>query len=256
MSETTTAAPALQPAAASEPAAVPAAVVAAPEVAASASVTPAPAEAAGSETPAALTPHTDTPSLLEEPPAPVESKPAEAPPAEPAAEATKYEFKFPDAFKAEPEQLERVSALLGKSKVAPEDAQALIDLHTEVVSKLADSTLAHQHKAFSDLRTTWRGQIQSDAELGGSGFETTKRTVAQMRDEFVAPQHKQAFNDMLRTTGVGDHPEFWRFLNNVGRAFREPAPPPPGAKPAPAGKAPRSARASFYDHPASQALKS
>jgi len=77
--------------------------------------------------------------------------------------------------------------------------------------------------------------------------------VAKMRDEFVPADRMKAFNDFLRVTGAGDHPEFIRLMNNVARRLDEPAAPSVAYQPpANIGQRPSGAkRSALYDHPTS-----
>jgi len=194
--------------------------------------------------------HTDTPTLMEQPATePVKEEPkAPEPVAAPAAPT--YEFKFEDGFKAEPEQLTALSTALGKFNVDQETAQGLVEMHQSALKKYAEAELTRQHMAFGSMRKEWVAQIKSDPVLGGAGFETTQRAVAEMRDKFVPKTDQPAFNEMLRVTGVGDHPAFWRLLHNAARFFKEPAMPPPNIQPPPGVSG---AKPSIYDHPTSRA---
>jgi hypothetical protein len=91
-----------------------------------------------------------------------------------------------------------------------------------------------QNRVWSETRQAWRKDTMGDAELGGSGYQTTMGAVARMRDMFVAEKDRPAFEQMLRTTGVGDHPEFLRMLHQAARFYDEPTLPPPNPRP-PAG---------------------
>lgn len=208
----------------------------------------------------AFTPHTDTPSLLEQAGKP-EAKPTEVapvevtPPEQPTAPI--YEaFTLPEGVQAAPEKLELYTSALGKHGITQEAGQELIALHAAEIQSYAEQTLARQHEAFGEMRAGWRDQVMKDAELGGANHQSAMAAVAEVRDRFIprsGPVH-DAFNDMLTATGVGDHPSFLRFIARIGHALREPAPPPPAMKPPPdVGKRPNGrALADIYDHPTSQ----
>lgn len=205
------------------------------------------ADAPAGEAAPAVALHTDTPTLLEqaaatepaadEPtPKPTEApKPAEeAKPAEPAvAEPVVYDLKMPEGIVADAAQLTAATDLFREHNVAPETAQKFVDLHTAALTSYANSTLEAQHRTFADTRAGWRTQMKADEQLGGAGYETTLKAGARVRDMFVAAKDMAAFNDMLRVTGVGDHPEFWRFASNIARFVDEPAGPALPNNPAP-----------------------
>lgn len=222
----------------------------------------------------AFTPHTETPSLLStierkdvdpapaavqpgaepvvepvkpvegEAPKPEDAKPADGDkpaPVEPvAAEPIAYtDFEIPEGFQVVPEKMDAVKGLLGKHGVPQEAAQALLNMHTDLFTQYQANTLADQHKAFSDYRAGLRTQVMADDELGGAAHQTTMNAIARARDRLVDPERMQAFNDMLNTTGVGDHPEFLRILHRAARLLDEPSTPQTMGRPAASnGKAP------------------
>jgi hypothetical protein len=208
----------------------------------------------------AFTPHTDTPSLLEqagkEPPAATTDAPAELVAPVEAAAPTYEPFTLPEGIEAAPEQMAAYAGVLGKYGIPQEAGQDLIALHAAQIQQYAEQTLARQHEAFAEMRAGWRGQVMSDPELGGANHQNAMAAVAEVRDRFIprsGPVH-DAFNDMLTSTGVGDHPAFLRFITRIGQALREPAPPPPAQKPpADIGRRPNGrALTDIYDHPTSQ----
>lgn len=248
--------------------------VVAPVAAEPAAVVVDPAAAAAPEAPK-IKAHSETPSLLSEagkpepaaeapkpgdPPAVVDpakpGDPAKTPDPVAAAAPVVYDFKFPEGIKAEPESLKTYTTLLQETNIPPEVGQKLLDQHTAVLQKFVDQQLQNQHDAFAKTREGWRDQVMADEHLGGSGFRTMLANVAEMRDMFVPEADRKSFTEFLDTTGAGDHPAFLRFMNNLARRFKEPAPiTAPFRPPADIGKAPGSRRGSMYDHPTSQRMQ-
>lgn len=230
-----------------------AAPAAAPETAAAA-VAPAATETAAP----AVVAHTDTATLLEG----AGDKPAAEGDAAVAPEVTTlpavaYEpFTLPEGLSVDKERMDSYTALLGAHGIKQEAGQALIEMHTAAMQQYAASLLSDQHKAFADMRSAWREQVRGDAELGGAGHQTAMAAVARMRDLLVPAARRDAFNDFLRVTGAGDHPEFLRILHAASRLYDEPAVPPAPHRPPPnIGKPPRGGRAgAVYDHPTSQRI--
>jgi len=254
--------PATQP-----PPAIDAGAAAAPEPA-SAALAPAPESAAPvAETPAEpaaapeVTPHTETETLLETAGKPPEGeKPAETAPVpeQPAQPVRTYEdFALPAGFTAEPEKLAAFKEVIGKHNLDQEAAQRLVDMHTANLQAYAEGLHADQHRVFAETRADWRKQVMADEQLGGAGHQTSIAAIARMRDLLVPEQHKEAFNNFLRVTGAGDHPEFLRVLHNAARLFDEPAAPShqPVNPPPNIGRAPGRARFN-YDHPSSAKARS
>lgn len=231
-----------------------AAAVAAPETAPAPGAAPAAAETAAP----AVVAHTDTATLLEgagdKPPAEDDAAPA---PEVTAPPAVAYEpFTLPEGLSVDKDRMDSYTALLGAHGIKQEAGQALIEMHTAAMQQYAAGLLSDQHRAFADMRSAWREQVRGDAELGGAGHQTAMAAVARMRDLLVPAARRDAFNDFLRVTGAGDHPEFLRILHAASRLYDEPAVPPAPHRPPPnIGKPPRGGRAgAVYDHPTSQRI--
>jgi hypothetical protein len=109
--------------------------------------------------------------------------------------------------------------------------QKLMDMHNEASAQLIAELRRQQYVTFNETRRTWAAQIAADPEMGGSGFETSKRAIARMRDMFVPEGDRKEFDEFLRVTGAGDHPAFARILFRAARFNDEPRMPPPNPKP-------------------------
>lgn len=231
-------------------------VVAAPEPAIEPVAVPVEPAAPAETKPDAL--HTDTATLLEnagkEPTKPGdEVKPvAEVRPVEPTTPT--YEFKLPEGVSLDQERLSGYTDVLGKNNVPPEAGQALLDMHIAEVQRIAERSLAEQHRVFAETRRGWVEQAMSDEQIGGAGHETAMAAVARVRDLLVPEDRREAFDDMLRVTGVGDHPEFLRAMFQGARFFNEPSAPKETALPTNAGAPPQGCgfRGVMYDHPTSR----
>ena len=211
--------PAAAPVPVTEPAASPEPAV---EGAATPSISPEATPTEAEKSPA----HTDTPTLME---TAGNEKPSDADhdgePTVAPQDVVTYEFKFPEGTNGDPEQINAYKSILSEHKISPEVGQLILDRHIAAVQQLATHLQTEQHRIFQETRRQWQEQIKSDEQIGGAGFGTTTKAVARVRDLFVPAERMGAFNDMLRVTGVGDHPEFWRFMRNVATRFDEPAPP-------------------------------
>jgi hypothetical protein len=176
-------------------------------------------------------------------------KPADLKPAE-AAAPVEYKYTLPETIKMDDALKGEVHAAFDEFRTNPaEGAQKLIDLHAKAMQTYADDLAVKQsqsqHDTFKSMRQEWGKEILADPQMGGSGYQTTKAAVARMRDalvrpEFLAPRtyddgspRPSKFQEMLETTGVGDHVVFWDILHNAARFMDEPVMPPAGIKPAP-----------------------
>ncbi len=180
----------------------------------------------------------------------VEAKPAvpavEVKPAEPAAEVKPVEppapiepFKYdtpptlPEGITVDPARIAEFDSIVGAHRLPPEARQGLVDFHVEEIRRYHERKLAEQHRLFGETRKAWRDQVASDEELGGSAFQTNRAAAIRVIDNFVPQPRRQAFEAMMRGTGVADHPEFMRFLVNLDKKFGSPPVPTPPNNPAP-----------------------
>lgn len=171
-----------------------------------------------------------------------------------APEEIKYEqFNIPDGFSVDNEKLGEYQQLLAQHRLPQEIGQKFIDMHIQALQNVVNEAQSSHANQIKTQRENWRNQVKSDDQLGGAGFQTTLQSVAKMRDMFYPQERIQEFNDFLRETGAGDHPVFWRLLNNVAKKFGEPViptiqPQPPKDR----GPKPGDRKTTLYDHPSSQ----
>lgn len=164
---------------------------------------------------------------------------------------TPFDYKIPETIKLDEKGKAEVDALLNGFRADPaKGVQALVDYHAKALSNYDAAALKRQHDVWNGTREKWRNAVESDAELGGSGFQTTMGAVARMRDMAVSPKNRAEFESFLTVTGAGDHPAFIRMMKNFARFYDEPGLPPPNAQPTPGNGKPPGKR-SLYDHPTS-----
>ena len=68
-----------------------------------------------------------------------------------------------------------------------------------------------------EQQKSWVDTAKQDAEYGGEKFEENIAVAVKARDSFGTSE----FNEMLDSSGLGNHPEMIRFLNRVGKAISE-----------------------------------
>ena len=184
-------------------------------------------------------PHTDEPTLLSL----ADVKPeGETPAAEKSDEATpegekppevEYKFELPEGREFPQEALDQFVGLARESGIAPETAQKLMSLHVAALEAQDNATLQHQHDAFGGMRKGWQDEIRADPELGGAGFETSRKTAMEGILAIVPRDRLAAFDKALELTGMGDNPEFFRAMVTLGKIMTKPAPPSGEAAPPP-----------------------
>ena len=166
----------------------------------------------------------------------VEAKPVEPAPVE-------YKYTLPETLKIDDAIKGELHSALDAFRNNPgEGVQGLVDLHNKQMQAFAQETLRNQIKTFNDTRQGWVKEVMADPVLGGAGHDTAMGVVARMRDRYASsdrpgtPGYKSdmdAFNQMLRITGVGEHPVFLKMLHRVGRDFDEPEAPLSTPRPPP-----------------------
>jgi len=183
-------------------------------------------------------------STTEKPKA-VEGAPDAAPEADKAntEAATASELKLPEGVEVNEAFLTAMKETWKGAGLTTEQQQATLDSYVKFV--------AEQDKAFEQQqqqqRLAWREQIKSDPELGGARFDASVSTVAKAVDRFFGPE----FRKLLDATGLGDHPEAFRGLHQIGLRISEDT-----IAGTTSDRAPKvdPLRAS-YDHPDSRRLK-
>ena len=199
-------------------------------------------------------------SLLEKVGKPEEPKLADkaaepATPAEPAVDAVRYEpFNLPEGITADEKRIAAFQEIVGPLKVDQETAQKLVDLHASTLQEFAQAARQQQIDAWHETTRGWVRNTLADEQLGGAGHQTALMASARMRDLLVPENRRAAFAQMLKDTGIGDHPEFIRVFHNAAKLYDEPAAPPIPARPVPdrGGSAKPSKGAVMYDHPSSR----
>lgn len=172
---------------------------------------------------------------------------------------------IPDTLKLSDDHRTELASALDKFRADPSatNAQGIIDMGVKAMEQMAVDLRQGQWDAFNEARKGWREKVMADPAMGGAGFETSMGEIARVRDTLVSrhkpgtPGHEAdlaEFQDMLRATGVGDHPAFLRLLHNGARFFDEARQPPPNPKPDPnAGKGNGRRRlGDTYNHPTSR----
>lgn len=167
------------------------------------------------------------------------AKPAEGEPVLPVLVTSEHEFKLPDGIKGDAPELKEFTALLAKDGVKAETAQTLLDRHAAAMTQFAEHMASEQHRIFSETRAGWKNEVLADPQIGGSGHQTAMMAIARMRDLLVPETDRSSFNEFLRVTGAGDHPQFLKLLHTAARYFDEPgAPTVIGSPPAKNGEKP------------------
>ncbi|GHU05560.1 hypothetical protein FACS1894205_5720 [Alphaproteobacteria bacterium] len=77
-----------------------------------------------------------------------------------------------------------------------------------------------QRSQFEQTRQGWVDEIKADKEFGGSNFEKTLSLAAKVLDNYSGPD-REALNDVLNESKLGDHPALLRLFARIGRDISE-----------------------------------
>ena len=118
-------------------------------------------------------------------------------------------FELPDNFDMNEETLGEYHTFAKENNLTQEQAQRGVDMVAQM--KQAEMT------QWVEQQKSWVDDAKSDAEFGGDKFEQNIAVAVKARDSFGTSE----FNEMLDSSGLGNHPEMIRFLNRVGKAISE-----------------------------------
>ena len=118
-------------------------------------------------------------------------------------------FNLPDDFDMNNDTLEDYHTFAKENNLTQEQAQRGVDMVAQM--KQAEMT------QWVEQQKSWVDDAKKDAEYGGEKFDESISVAVKARDSFGTSE----FNEMLDSSGLGNHPEMIRFLNRVGKAISE-----------------------------------
>jgi len=121
--------------------------------------------------------------------------------------------------------MEVASPLFKDLGLNQDQAQKAVDAFTQIRQAEAKQVSDDFNKQCDD----WEASSKADKEFGGDAFNANAASSARAMDTFGSPELRTLFND----TGIGNHPEVFKFFAKVGRTVAEDTPGsgnPPGGK--------------------------
>ena len=118
-------------------------------------------------------------------------------------------FELPENFDMNEETLGEYHTFAKENNLTQEQAQRGVDMVAQM-KKAEMNQWVEQQKS-------WVDDAKSDTEFGGDKFDQSISVAVKARDSFGTPE----FNEMLDSSGLGNHPEMIRFLNRVGKQISE-----------------------------------
>lgn len=182
-----------------------------------------PAEALYKTTPGAagtVTPPPEKPDT----PAPVttETKPPTEPakdPAKPAGEAAPVDIdlKLPENSPLTKEDLAEIAKQAKEQGLTKEQAESRLKTENDVAVRTAARIKDQQASEVKTNQATWVDAIKNDKELGGDRYN---QTVAEASRAFKATASPE-LQEIIRQSGLGNHPEYVRQMARIGRMMAE-----------------------------------
>jgi len=138
------------------------------------------------------------------------------------APETYEEFQFPEGVEADAESVTEFKELAKAANLDQETAQKFAEMGPKIVTKMIDSQL----KAMDQVVNGWADQTKADPELGGEKLTETLAVANKAMKAFATPELRTLLDKFDKGknpngTGLGNHPEFIRLMNRVGKALSE-----------------------------------
>lgn len=121
----------------------------------------------------------------------------------------KYELTLPDGSLLDESVLERTAEIAKKQGLSNEQAQELLNQKSVAVNEYVSALQARVE--------SWKTEVQNDKELGGAHFAKSVETAKRAVERFGTPEFQQA----LRDSGLGNHPEVVRVFKRIGEAMED-----------------------------------
>ena len=118
-------------------------------------------------------------------------------------------FDLPDDFDMNQDTLAEYHTFAKENNLTQEQAQRGVDM----VAQMKQAEM----QQWVEQQKSWVEDAKADAEFGNDKFDESISVAVKARDSFGTSE----FNEMLDSSGLGNHPEMIRFLHRVGKAISE-----------------------------------
>lgn len=139
----------------------------------------------------------------------------EAPKVEGAPEAY-AEFKAPEGFEINKEQIADALPVFKKLGLSQEGAQELVDLYAKSTQKSQEDP----YKLWSQTQEKWVAEVKADPVIGGK-LDQVKATVARAIDGLGDAKLASDFRAAMDFTGAGNNPAFIRTFYKLATQLTE-----------------------------------
>ena len=150
--------------------------------------------------------------------APVEASSADADGnEEPAPEIPeKYEFNMPEGMEVDQSLADEALPVFKELGLSQEQADKLTGLMVAKAERDSQMMADAYQKQISD----WATELKNDKDVGGEAFEKNVSVAREAINKFGSPELRNALN----STGMGNHPEVFKFALAVGKYLVEDQP--------------------------------
>lgn len=147
-----------------------------------------------------------------QPTTPAETDPVvEGQETQPTAPESYEDFKLPEGLTVNPDMLGDFVPVAKELGLTQEAAQKLVDLQAKYAQVAADQSA----KAWESTLQEWATALEKDPEIGG---DKKQQSVAGAQAAMKALGNS-SLAEAMDATGMGNHPEMIRLLNNVYTKF-------------------------------------
>ena len=129
--------------------------------------------------------------------------------ADPITPESYGDFALPEGMTPDEGMIGDFKALAAADGLTKEAAQKYIDLYGKIPAK--------QHEANVAISQQWAKDAQTDKEFGGAEFNKNVGIAQQALAAFGSP----ALNGFIKESGLGNHPEIIRAFYRIGKAMSE-----------------------------------
>lgn len=151
-----------------------------------------------------------------------EGEKTEAEGAEAKAEVPEsYELTPPEGFEnLDADTVTAATPVFKELGLSNEQAQKLVPIAGEFAKKIIAEGNQQMLSSIATQRKEWLETAKSDAEIGGTNWDTSLSTAAKALDTLGFPKGSPLRN-LLDESGLGNHPEMIRAFAKVGKAIGE-----------------------------------
>lgn len=126
----------------------------------------------------------------------------------------KYDLKLPEGSLLDSSVVEKIAHIAKERGLSNDQAQGLLDAKSEAVAEHTTK----QAEALKQISTNeWVTELKSDKEFGGEAFQQNAELAKRVVHKFGSPQFIKTLND----SGLGNHPDLFRFCTRIGKAMSD-----------------------------------